>query len=48
MIQPEFDPGAPWRDGLLAAVVILVVSTHLALWLAGALDLLHPVERLLG
>jgi len=48
MIQPEFDPGEPWRDGLLAAVVILVVSTHLALWLAGALDLLHPVERLLG
>jgi len=48
MIQPEFDPGAPWRDGLLAAVVILVVSTHLALWLTEALDLLHPIERLLG
>jgi hypothetical protein len=48
MIQPEFDPGEPWRDGLLAAVVILVVSTHLALWLTEALDLLHPIERLLG
>ena len=48
MIEPDFDPRDAWREGLLAGVVILVASTHLALWLAGALDLLHPVERLLG
>lgn len=48
MIEPDFDPGGPWCDGLLAGVVILVVSTHLALWLAGTVRLIHPFERLFG
>jgi hypothetical protein len=48
MIEPDFDPRDAWREGLLAGVVILVASTHLALWLAGTLHLIYPLERLLG
>src|SRR5262249_51146083 len=46
MIDPDFDPGEPWRDGLLAGIVILVAGAHLALWFARVL--IHPLERLLS
>ena len=48
MIDPELDPGEPWRDGLLAGITILLVSVHLVLWLAGRVHLIHPFERLFG
>jgi hypothetical protein len=44
--DPEFDPGEPWRDGLLAGATILIVGAHLALWLTNLM--IHPLERLFG
>src|SRR5262249_9154680 len=48
VIDPDFDPGGPWRHRPPAAIALLLVSVHLALWLASTVHLIQPLEPLLG
>jgi hypothetical protein len=46
MIDPNRDPGQPWRGALVAGIAIVLLVTHLLLGLAHAVHFFHPQEIL--
>ena len=56
-MDPDFDPGEPWRDGLLAGLLIVVLASQILLelvnvlrvhWVLSDFGVMLPLERLLG